>query len=165
MTALETFTTASKQPLTTGRRPDMTAICAKRPPAKACRLGFDPSAGRKAGMNRLLRSERRAGSLRAQPAIASPSRQMDNNKPPSLAAARKRLYRQRRRRGFICTTITVHEGQVGELVYQGLLPEDQRSDPAALARAVESVLYDRLMPKNAIALQLRSQTGRVPKAK
>jgi hypothetical protein len=27
MTALETFTTASKQPLTTGRRPDMTAIC------------------------------------------------------------------------------------------------------------------------------------------
>ena len=29
MTALETFTTASKQPLTTGRRPDMAAICAK----------------------------------------------------------------------------------------------------------------------------------------
>jgi hypothetical protein len=29
MTALETFTTASKQPLTTGRRPDMTAIGAK----------------------------------------------------------------------------------------------------------------------------------------
>jgi hypothetical protein len=28
MTAPETFTTASKQPLTTGRRPDMTAICA-----------------------------------------------------------------------------------------------------------------------------------------
>jgi hypothetical protein len=26
MTALETFTTASKQPLTTGRRPDMTAV-------------------------------------------------------------------------------------------------------------------------------------------
>ena len=30
MTAPEAFTTASKQPLTTGRRPDMTAICAKR---------------------------------------------------------------------------------------------------------------------------------------
>ena len=30
MTALETFTTASKQPLTTGRRPDMTAICVRR---------------------------------------------------------------------------------------------------------------------------------------
>ena len=29
MTALKTFTTASKQPLTTGRRPDMTGICAK----------------------------------------------------------------------------------------------------------------------------------------
>ena len=28
MTALETFTTASKQPLTTGRRPDMAGICA-----------------------------------------------------------------------------------------------------------------------------------------
>ena len=33
MTALETFTTASKQPLTTGRRPDMTAICASGPKA------------------------------------------------------------------------------------------------------------------------------------
>ena len=31
MTALETFTTASKPPLTTGRRPDMTGICAFRP--------------------------------------------------------------------------------------------------------------------------------------
>jgi hypothetical protein len=28
MTAPETFTAASKRPLTTGRRPDMTAICA-----------------------------------------------------------------------------------------------------------------------------------------
>ena len=33
MTALETSTTASKQPLTTGRRPDMTAICASGPKA------------------------------------------------------------------------------------------------------------------------------------
>ena len=31
MTAPEAFTTASKQPLTTGRRPDMAAICAKLP--------------------------------------------------------------------------------------------------------------------------------------
>ena len=30
MTAPETFTTASKQPLTTGRRPDTTAIGAQR---------------------------------------------------------------------------------------------------------------------------------------
>jgi hypothetical protein len=34
MTAPETFTAASKQPLTTGRRPDMTAICAFRPKTK-----------------------------------------------------------------------------------------------------------------------------------
>jgi hypothetical protein len=33
MTAPETFTTASKQPLTKGRRPDMAGICAK-PPAE-----------------------------------------------------------------------------------------------------------------------------------
>ena len=31
MTAPETFTTAPRQPLTKGRRPDMTAICAFRP--------------------------------------------------------------------------------------------------------------------------------------
>jgi hypothetical protein len=30
MTAPETFTAASKRPLTTGRRPDMSAICAQR---------------------------------------------------------------------------------------------------------------------------------------
>jgi hypothetical protein len=30
MTAPETFTAASKQPLTTGHRPDMTAICANQ---------------------------------------------------------------------------------------------------------------------------------------
>ena len=30
MTAPETFTTASRQPLTKGRRPDMTAICGYR---------------------------------------------------------------------------------------------------------------------------------------
>ena len=31
MTAPETFTTAPRQPLTKGRRPDMTAICAQQP--------------------------------------------------------------------------------------------------------------------------------------
>ena len=46
MTALETFTTASKQPLTTGRRPDMTAVCAKRTlsetPRYSSRFGSKP---------------------------------------------------------------------------------------------------------------------------
>ena len=56
MTALETFTTASKQPLTTGRRPDTTGICAhavvhcfvfarQQPPSGYRRkpvIGFDP---------------------------------------------------------------------------------------------------------------------------
>src|SRR5277367_3670448 len=37
MTAPETFTTASKRPLTTGRRPDMTAICAQRTVAACSR--------------------------------------------------------------------------------------------------------------------------------
>jgi hypothetical protein len=42
MTALETFTTASKQPLTTGRRPDMTGICALRPSKAADSNGQNP---------------------------------------------------------------------------------------------------------------------------
>ena len=52
MTAPETFTAASKRPLTTGRRPDMTAICALRPFTAASsnrmtlthRVGPDPNA-------------------------------------------------------------------------------------------------------------------------
>ena len=43
MTAPETFTTASKQPLTTGRRPDMTAICAFPPKTE---VDVTPSAPR-----------------------------------------------------------------------------------------------------------------------
>src|SRR5580704_13978474 len=42
MTALETFTTASKQPLTTGHRPDMTAICAFRPSKPRLRTTLSP---------------------------------------------------------------------------------------------------------------------------
>jgi len=42
MTAPEAFTTASKQPLTTGRRPDMTGICALPPPAGSSSHGGIP---------------------------------------------------------------------------------------------------------------------------
>ena len=52
MTALETFTTASKQPLTTGRRPDMTAVCVRRAKA-ALSSGCKPRpATAPAGSNR-----------------------------------------------------------------------------------------------------------------
>ena len=44
MTALETFTTASKQPLTTGRRPDTTGICAFRPAGVDVKLPFEIAA-------------------------------------------------------------------------------------------------------------------------
>jgi hypothetical protein len=42
MTALETFTTASKQPLTTGRRPDMTAVFAIEPFQPVQGMSGDP---------------------------------------------------------------------------------------------------------------------------
>ena len=41
MTAPETFTVASKQPLTTGRRPDTTAICAQ-PSSRGRRSDVSP---------------------------------------------------------------------------------------------------------------------------
>ena len=58
MTALETFTTASKRPLTTGRRPDMTAICAEASPSPgdACRGASRP--------RRLLTPQKGDGVLR-----------------------------------------------------------------------------------------------------
>ena len=47
MTAPETFTAASKRPLTTGRRPDMTGICVRREKAgrglRRSRLHRSPS--------------------------------------------------------------------------------------------------------------------------
>ena len=61
MTALETFTTASKPPLTTGRRPDMAAICAFEPFEATSRAdvkhplriaALDASIGRKARLQR-----------------------------------------------------------------------------------------------------------------
>jgi hypothetical protein len=52
MTAPETFTTASKRSLTTGRRPDMTAICVRREKA-ALSSGCKPHpANAPAGSNR-----------------------------------------------------------------------------------------------------------------
>ena len=142
----------------------MTAVCAKRPPAKACRLGFDPSAGRKAGMNRLLRSERRAGSLRPQPAIAStpPSQPSPNHMPkpgqtvplPKPITLRTRRSRARQRQGLRCVTVPLHKAQIGELAYRGWL---QRSDQAAVEMALFSFLHDALMPKTEVLKELRSR--------
>ena len=89
----------------------------------------------------------------------------DLQQPPSPAAARKRLYRQRRRQGLICVSILLHEGQIGTLIAQGRLPEHKRSDPSALATALNAILADILTPKTALLMELRSQTGRVPKAR
>ena len=52
MTAPETFTTASKQPLTKGRRPDMTAICVRREKAALSSGCKSHPANAPAGSNR-----------------------------------------------------------------------------------------------------------------
>ena len=65
MTALETFTTASKQPLTTGRRPDMTAICALLPSTASA------PGGRESARSGRLRGRRWTKPTRRQKALGA----------------------------------------------------------------------------------------------
>jgi hypothetical protein len=83
---------------------------------------------------------------------------IDRSKPaPPTSTVRTKRLKERRRQGFICVTISLHKAQIGELVYRGLLPNSQRSDRAAIAKAIASILHDAIMPKNAWLIELRSQ--------
>ena len=56
------------------------------------------------------------------------------------AAERMRRCRARRRAGYRCLTIEIHDTEIDELVHRGLLGIDEREDPEAIATA----LYDYL---------------------
>jgi hypothetical protein len=74
-----------------------------------------------------------------------------------LSTPRTRLHRARRKQGLVCITVPLHRAQIGTLVYEGWLPEDQRKDRAAIERALASVLHNALMPKTPFLIELRSR--------
>ena len=52
----------------------------------------------------------------------------------SLAAARMRLYRERRRQGLRCLMIELRETEIDVLIGKGLLNSETRHDPCVVSR-------------------------------
>jgi hypothetical protein len=57
-------------------------------------------------------------------------------RPPSPAAARMRLHRDRRKRGLRCLTIELRETEIDVLVGKGLLTSETRHDAGAVCDAL-----------------------------
>ena len=77
---------------------------------------------------------------------------------PAPTTIRTRRLRARKKQGWRCATILVHDAMIGELICQGLLPYQLRADQAAIERLLTNVLYDKLMPKTPWLRELRSQS-------
>lgn len=74
-----------------------------------------------------------------------------------LSTPRTRLHRARRKQGLVCITVPLHRAQIGTLVYEGWLPEDQRKDRTAIERTLQAFLNHALMPKTPWLIERRSQ--------
>jgi hypothetical protein len=61
---------------------------------------------------------------------------------PSPAGERMRRHRERRRDGFRCLTIEVHETEIEFLIQKGLLQSVARNDLDAVRQALYSHLND-----------------------
>ena len=59
---------------------------------------------------------------------------------PTFAAARMRIYRERRRRGLSCIRVQLRQSEVDGLIACGLLSPDERRDRSALAAALHRYL-------------------------
>jgi hypothetical protein len=57
-------------------------------------------------------------------------------RPPSPAAARMRLHRDRRKRGLRCLTIELRETEIDVLVGKGLLTSETRHDAGTVCDAL-----------------------------
>jgi hypothetical protein len=77
----------------------------------------------------------------------------------TLPSSTSRAYasKRRKRAGFRCITVVLHRAQIGALVHRGLLPDAERSDRAAIRRALEGFLHTALMPKTAVLIDLYSK--------
>ena len=74
-----------------------------------------------------------------------------------LSTPRVRVSRARRDQGLRCITVVLHGWQVGHLVHKGLLRDEDRSDRAAVGRALEGYLHEALMPRTEFLKELYSR--------
>jgi hypothetical protein len=65
---------------------------------------------------------------------------MTENAPPSPAAVRMRLYRDRRRKNLRCVTIELRETEIDRLIRRGLLNTKMRNDLIAVRDALHEFL-------------------------
>ena len=62
------------------------------------------------------------------------------------AAGRMRRCRARRRAGYRCLTIEIHDTEIDELVHRGLLGVDERDDEGAVVDALSHYIEQTLGP-------------------
>jgi hypothetical protein len=62
------------------------------------------------------------------------------------AAERMRRCRARRRAGYRCLTIEIHDTEIDELVHRGVLALDERDDEGAIVDALSQYIEQTLGP-------------------
>jgi hypothetical protein len=68
----------------------------------------------------------------------------ETNSVPSLAAARMRLHRERRREGLRCFMIELRETEIEALIQKELLKPEARNDANSIIRAIYE-FFDRTL--------------------
>jgi hypothetical protein len=62
--------------------------------------------------------------------------------PPSPAAERMRLHRNRRRQGMRCVQVSLHVTKIEAIIRMGYLEDRDCEDPAALETAINTFISD-----------------------
>lgn len=76
--------------------------------------------------------------------MANSSNELTNGDTFSSGARRMARYRKRRRNGLRCITLEIRESEIDTLIRRGRLPSNNRSDTAAIKKALYSWLDDEL---------------------
>jgi hypothetical protein len=62
------------------------------------------------------------------------------------ARERMRDYRRRRRHGYRCLRVLLHEEEIGSLITRGFLGPEHRHDQGAIEGALDAFVHDALDP-------------------
>jgi hypothetical protein len=66
------------------------------------------------------------------------------SQPPSRGAARMARHRRRRKKGFRCLMVELHEAEIEALIKRQQLGPENRNDPGAVKAALYKFLEDTL---------------------
>jgi hypothetical protein len=85
-----------------------------------------------------------------EPPTPSPARPSSSASEPTGAAARMRQSRWRRKRGYRCLRLDIHEDEIAALVERKLLDPESRNDPDAVINALYDFLERELVARNGL---------------